>query len=226
MFSTVRVPELELRSAYADARLPPDTFIQPILTNPAGIEGNQTYNMTDKGIAWPGEAKKYGRTKYALGEAVPPPYWMDRYPNGYTESFPDLSTDEHFQVWMRTAGLPTFRKLYFRNDDEDMSAGQYSMQIYMSEPAVASSRAATSDSLASLRLPGATVWRNEVGRVQHRLVHRWPEPVPRHRVHCRRWRVRPTRTRAHIEALDPAEEAWRHESSEVRSVWAQSRRHH
>jgi hypothetical protein len=45
------------------------------------------------------------------------------YPNDATtqylyESYPDLIspikgvTDEHFIVWMRTAGLPTFRKLY------------------------------------------------------------------------------------------------------------------
>ncbi|KAL8293735.1 hypothetical protein RQP46_000436 [Phenoliferia psychrophenolica] len=113
-----------------------DTFTAPVLINPSGgVTGNQTYNMTDKGIAWPGEAKKYEQTKYAAGEAVPPPYWMKKYPNAYADGvFPDLVTDEHFQVWMRTAGLPTFRKLYFRNDNEDMAAGQYSMQIDLNYP--------------------------------------------------------------------------------------------
>lgn len=92
--------------------------------------------MTDIGIAWPGEAQKYGRTQYLPGQAVPPPYWAARYPEGYTAegetAFPDLATDEHFQVWMRTAGLPTFRKLYFRNDVESMAAGQYELDISMS----------------------------------------------------------------------------------------------
>lgn len=90
--------------------------------------------MTSKGIAWPGEAKKYTKTSYTIGQAVPPPFWHDRYPDGYTNEtgFPDLSVDEHFQVWMRTAGLPTFRKLYFRNDDETMAAGAYELDIYMS----------------------------------------------------------------------------------------------
>ncbi|KAI5480429.1 hypothetical protein MNV49_000582 [Pseudohyphozyma bogoriensis] len=116
-----------------------DTFTAPVLTaDSTGATTNSTYNMTDTGIAWPGEAKKYGKTKYNYTEVVPPPYWAARYPNGYTAdgatAIPDLSQDEHFQVWMRTAGLPTFRKLYFRNDDEDMSAGTYEMSIYMNYP--------------------------------------------------------------------------------------------
>lgn len=34
---------------------------------------------------------------------------------------------------MRTAGLPTFRKLFYRNDGETLRAGRYSIQIFMSE---------------------------------------------------------------------------------------------
>lgn len=115
-----------------DAEL--DTFLPPVLVNPSGSSGNVTYNMTDRGIVWPGEAKKYTKTSYKVGEAVPPPNWAERYPEGYTEAtgVPDLSQDEHLQVWMRTAGLPTFRKLYFRNDDETMEAGEYEIEIYMS----------------------------------------------------------------------------------------------
>ena len=32
-------------------------------------------------------------------------------------------------VWMRTAGLPTFSKLYQRNDDEPMRQGTYRVTI-------------------------------------------------------------------------------------------------
>lgn len=32
-------------------------------------------------------------------------------------------------VWMRTAGLPTFRKLYKRNDNDVMRAGYYRIDI-------------------------------------------------------------------------------------------------
>lgn len=91
--------------------------------------------MTSTGIAWPGEAKKYGPSKYNVSQVIPPPYWALKYPNGYTEEtgLPDLESDEHFQVWMRTAGLPTFRKLYFRNDNENMAAGTYEVDVYASE---------------------------------------------------------------------------------------------
>lgn len=118
-----------------------DTFTQPILLNAAGSSTNVTYNMTDKGIAWPGEHDKYKQSKYAPTDVVPPPYWAERYPNGYTDEtgLPDLSTDEHFQVWMRTAGLPTFRKLYYRNDDEDMPAGTYEVDVFMSASLLSSS---------------------------------------------------------------------------------------
>jgi hypothetical protein len=105
-----------------------------------------TYNMTSSGIAWPGEASKYSISSYNYTSASPPPYWALRYPQGYTASgptaIPNLSVDEHFQVWMRTAGLPTFRKLYFRNDVEVMAAGQYELDIFMSEsihPSISSS---------------------------------------------------------------------------------------
>jgi hypothetical protein len=98
--------------------------------------------MTDKGIAWPGEAKKYAITKYTADQVIPPPFWRGNYPNGrYTDGapgscptcLPNLSEDEHFQVWMRTAGLPTFRKLYFRNDHETMTPGRYEIDILMSK---------------------------------------------------------------------------------------------
>jgi LEM3 (ligand-effect modulator 3) family / CDC50 family len=37
-------------------------------------------------------------------------------------------TDEHFMVWMRTAGLPNFRKLYGRIE-EDLQPGEYEITI-------------------------------------------------------------------------------------------------
>ncbi|KNZ47978.1 hypothetical protein VP01_59g5 [Puccinia sorghi] len=113
-----------------------DTFLSPILLNPPNSNSNSMiYQMSEKGIAWAGEAEKYKRTQYTNDQVAPPPYWANRYPNGYTDQtpIPDLSQDEHFQVWMRTAGLPTFRKLYFRQDTDRMLSGNYVMDIYMSQ---------------------------------------------------------------------------------------------
>jgi len=117
-----------------------DTFSQPTRIQAAGSTDviSEVYDMTDNGITWPGESRKYQNTRYQLGQAVPPPFWLERYPNGYTAEnpFPDLSQDEHFQVWMRTAGLPTFRKLYFRNDAQPMQAGRYQIDIFENYPVV------------------------------------------------------------------------------------------
>lgn len=109
-----------------------DTFFSPVLLNTAGnSDSSQTYNMTNQGIAWNSDKDLYGVTKYTTSEVEPPPNWRKRFPT-YNETFPflDLHTDEAFQVWMRTAGLPTFSKLALRNDDEAMSPGRYEIIVY------------------------------------------------------------------------------------------------
>ncbi|KAF7983087.1 hypothetical protein HWV62_24011 [Athelia sp. TMB] len=108
-----------------------DTF--SALTNTASAA---TYNFSSSGIAWPGEAKKYATTpssEYNLEDLVPPPNWAAKWPN-YNASgpLPDLKSDEHFQNWMRTSGLPTFSKLYGRNDGQALEAGTYTLVIDMS----------------------------------------------------------------------------------------------
>ncbi|KAH9483843.1 Meiotically up-regulated gene 89 protein [Psilocybe cubensis] len=120
-----------------------DTFSNPVLLNPSGSsESSQTYNFSSSGIAWPGEAKKYttnpvGPGGYAsLDEIVPPPNWQLRFPNNYTNENPppDLRSDERFQNWMRTAGLPTFTKLYGRNDKDTMQKGTYQIVVGLNFP--------------------------------------------------------------------------------------------
>ncbi|MCO5546929.1 hypothetical protein L7F22_000368 [Adiantum nelumboides] len=121
-----------------------DTFFSPVLLNPAGNgPANQTYAMKETDIIWPGEKKKYQRTKQAAGDLVPPPFWRGNFsknapysfPNGYNEdNIFDPSNDEHFMVWMRVAGLPTFRKLYMRNDTAPMPSGRYRVTIYDNYP--------------------------------------------------------------------------------------------
>ncbi|KAG0205678.1 hypothetical protein BGX28_002749 [Mortierella sp. GBA30] len=95
---------------------------------------NKSYILSPSGIAWPSDAKKYGPPGYTdFSKIRPPPNWALAYPNGYTASSPpfDPSKDEHFQVWMRTAGLPNFRKLYSKNEQDDLMSGTYTMDIDM-----------------------------------------------------------------------------------------------
>lgn len=114
-----------------------DTFHNPVLLNTNNGTSNETYQMNSKtDIAWAADAELYGKTSYNLDQIAPPPNWVKRWPNGYTEENPppNLKEDEAFQVWMRTAGLPTFSKLAQRNDDAPMKAGTYRLQIDMNFP--------------------------------------------------------------------------------------------
>lgn len=88
--------------------------------------------MTNSSVAWGSDSALYKKAPYTNDQVVPPPNWIRKYPYGYTDEFPipDISDWQEFQVWMRTAGLPTFSKLALRSDDQAMPAGTYEMQIY------------------------------------------------------------------------------------------------
>ena len=111
-----------------------DTIFSPEALNWPNATGNFTYEMKDTGIAWSADKELYKKLDpkvYPYGSVVPPMYWREKYPV-YNETFPypDLHTDEAFQVWMRTAGLPTFSKLSRRNDDLTMEIGRYEVKVY------------------------------------------------------------------------------------------------
>jgi len=97
-----------------------------------GGDETQFYNMTVHGTSWSHEGDLYGKSEYQPADVVPPPFWQDQYVNGSYEGteLPNLHTWEQFQVWMRTAGLPTFSKLAQRNDTHVMKAGTYRLSIY------------------------------------------------------------------------------------------------
>lgn len=111
-----------------------DTFTNLNASNPSQNEGSSdVYEMTTDGTSWAHEGDLYGKTKYKPSEVVPPPNWQDQYINGSYDSLtelPNLHTWEAFQVWMRTAGLPTFSKLAQRNDKDVLKAGTYRLKIY------------------------------------------------------------------------------------------------
>lgn len=112
-----------------------DTYTSPVLQNVAGANAQaKVYEMkNNSGIAWDSDKKLYGQTKYTLDQIAVPPNWVLRYGNSsdYTTAHPppDLENDQAFQVWMRTAGLPTFSKLAQRNDDDVMGTGRYKVDI-------------------------------------------------------------------------------------------------
>jgi len=156
-----------------DAHLTPstDTFSNLTLLNPpSGASSN--YTFSEKGIAWPGEAKKYSSTvAYNLSEIIPPPNWAARFPNGYTadQPPPNFNVDEHFQNWMRTAGLPTFTKLYGRNDQDGLIQGRYEITIDMSKSLLCFCYKFVGSSVCS-RLSRQIIFRYKVDRDIHRVM--------------------------------------------------------
>lgn len=108
-----------------------DTFSHPVWVTTNNGLGNETYFMTDKGIAWASDRDRYKKTKYKNSDVMPPPNWRKQYPDGYTDQnpLPDLSQREDFQVWMRTAGLPVFSKLARKNTTAPMLKGTYYVNI-------------------------------------------------------------------------------------------------
>ncbi|KUI72721.1 Meiotically up-regulated gene 89 protein [Cytospora mali] len=106
-----------------------DTFFSPYAV---GTE-NTPYNMSEKGIAWDSDKELYKNisSAIALDSIAVPPNWQLQFPNGYTQSNPppNIGQNEHFMVWMRTAGLPDFSKLYMRNDTTTMAKGTYQVDI-------------------------------------------------------------------------------------------------
>jgi hypothetical protein len=101
----------------------------------SNTNNNKSYILTDIGISWKSDMKKYANSGYTdITKIRPPPNWRN-YRAGYSATNPpsDLSKDEHFQVWMRTAGLPNFRKLYAKNEQDDLMNGTYTIDIDMSK---------------------------------------------------------------------------------------------
>jgi hypothetical protein len=111
-----------------------DTFSNLRANNPSqNGQVSETYDFSNKSISWSTEGDLYGKSAYRPDEVVPPPNWQEQYPeDGYDSlgELPDLHTMEAFQVWMRTAGLPTFSKLAMRNDNDVLKSGTYVLKIH------------------------------------------------------------------------------------------------
>ncbi|KAJ3091698.1 hypothetical protein HK102_013779 [Quaeritorhiza haematococci] len=113
---------------------------RPELVNNRNQPGDVvSYTFAERGIAWPSDTEKFRDTKWRSrpdqirSKLIPPDQWREQFPewrNGYNASnLPNLQTWERFQVWMRTAGLPNFRKLYGRNDDNTLPAATWQINI-------------------------------------------------------------------------------------------------
>jgi len=112
-----------------------NSFFSDEISNLSKETGGE-YQFTESGISWSSDKDKYKNmivTDEELDKLIPPPAWsvFPQYSSGrYTrENFPQLENMERFQVWMRVAGLPNFRKLYGQNKNEGLPKGTYTVTI-------------------------------------------------------------------------------------------------
>lgn len=70
--------------------------------------------MNEDNIAWKSDREKFKNQDREDWKSV---QWLD-------------VENQHFIVWMRTAGLPTFRKLFAAIDDQDLKAGNYTLKVH------------------------------------------------------------------------------------------------
>jgi hypothetical protein len=76
------------------------------------------------GIAWRSDKQKLFKRLSSEYTGI---RWMED--PAMNSSFPGATRNEHFIVWMRTAALPTFIKLYGRCMQTELEAGDYVISI-------------------------------------------------------------------------------------------------
>jgi hypothetical protein len=132
-------PTIHVTSVFIFLLLTNSSLVQDTISNLTAVNSNggpQSYTFDASNIAWSSDLQKYGKTQYSPSQIVPPPNWALQYPNGqYSEQNPppDISKDQHLMVWMRTAALPDFRKIWGKNDNTDLPAGRWRVMVDSSE---------------------------------------------------------------------------------------------
>lgn len=89
---------------------------------------NQSLPFSEQGIAWPADIDNFKVTTYTSEQVLPPPSWQWLNPTYNDTSLKSIASNEHLMVWLRTAALPTFLKLY-SHYDADMKPGTYRLSI-------------------------------------------------------------------------------------------------
>lgn len=107
------------------------------------VNGSTTYpvNLINTGIAWSTDVNSKFKNPDSFAGTLPPPYWskpVDQLDPNSNETNNGYE-NEDLIVWMRTAALPTFRKLYRRISRtgqfaQGLPAGTYQLQISYAYP--------------------------------------------------------------------------------------------
>lgn len=111
-----------------------DTYPDSLTIVSSDATDNTTFSLSDENINWSSDKARFKKTKYSASDIVPPPYWQQRYPDGYNDTnVPDIETWEEFQNWMRTPAFPEFSRL-IRRSDSALYEGEYQIDIELNWP--------------------------------------------------------------------------------------------
>lgn len=109
-----------------------DTFPMQLINV---TDTSKNYSLTNKGINWSSDKKRFKKTRYNYTQIAPPPYWVKQFPNGYNETnIPNINEWEEFQNWMRPAAFHKSAKLIRRNENDTLTAGEYQIDIGLHWP--------------------------------------------------------------------------------------------
>ena len=95
------------------------------------VDENKKQEIDESDIAWESDVKYlFENTK---DDVIPDDLSFEKTKKA-VKDWKDIQwhdmEDQHFIVWMRTAGLPDFRKLWGKIDnDEDLKAGKYQLKV-------------------------------------------------------------------------------------------------
>ncbi|KAL6951759.1 hypothetical protein ACO0OE_000275 [Hanseniaspora uvarum] len=96
---------------------------------------NQNYVMDNSAITWSTNPNRFKKTKLSYKDIAPPPFWKEKYPDGYNETnVPDISTWQEFQNWMDNPALPIFSKLLGKNTTQNLLPSTYQVDITLNWP--------------------------------------------------------------------------------------------
>ncbi|ORY14096.1 Lem3/Cdc50, partial [Rhizoclosmatium globosum] len=118
-----------------------NSYFSDVISDLTPVSGptKSVVKFSNANLAWPSDTNKFQKSSMFSSVTgnistliFPPPQWISSFPlykNGYTDkNFFDPSADQRFQVWMRPAGLPNFRKLW-GSLSVDLLAGDYRIDI-------------------------------------------------------------------------------------------------
>ena len=113
----------------ADLLLPSGAIAVSLFNDTFTWVDTSVANFTDSGISWRTDRDKlYTRLSPNYTEGIK---WLEE---DYSTQFPGGARNEHFIVWMRTAALPTFYKIYSRCIYCQIPAGEYQIKIENNYP--------------------------------------------------------------------------------------------